>query len=544
MANINKVEDVDPVIAALNLVMQRQAAQQGWRFGRNRYFFNDNNKSRIGPRIWALMGFYSSVRPGNKVPFVNVNICMSAFYEPGKLSDALHSFLGSSFDAIPREFMRKVKVSTRYLGYKRVMTIQRVVSSSAVRQTFNCQEYGGLITIKDYFHRSASQLSCLISPQEVLTRDPPPFQEYNITLQHADDLPIVDVGGPGRPNYIPAELCDIEPGEPHLGKLGPKETSDMLRVASRRPAENTTIIMENGLPRLGYKPSTSVLQSFGIRTASQMAVIPGRELPPPSVTYGRGVPRVQNGSWNILDVKFHNGGKMTNWKVLVVRDGVEALSFSGPRDERLINFIKAFANKCRNSGMEVGNEPPAILPTDQLPPTKGDPGRRKALDNISKTIERFGDPKGISFILCLLQKRDDYIYPGIKRLCSVNFGVRSQCLLLEKALNQAKQDQYLSNVALKVNTKLGGINHRLGGDALGWLSKEPTILVGIDVTHPGPSSVPGTPSIAGVVASVDRDFVQFPASLRLQKSKQEVSAYNNVFIPSLMPRIFSYTGHC
>jgi len=99
--------------------------------------------------------------------------------------------------------------------------------------------------------------------------------------------------------------------------------------------------------------------------------------------------------------------------------------------------------------------------------------------------------------------------------------VRSQCLLLEKALNQAKQDQYLSNVALKVNTKLGGINHRLAGDALGWLTKEPTILVGIDVTHPGPSSVPGTPSIAGVVASVDRDFVQFPASLRLQKSKQE-----------------------
>ena len=370
----------------------------------------------------------------------------------------------------------------------------------------------------------------------------PFFKEYNITLQHADDLPIIDAGGPGRPNYIPAELCDIEPGEPHLGKLGPKETSDMLRVASRRPAENTTIIMNNGLPRLGYQPSTSVLQSFGICIAKQMAVIPGRELPPPSVTYGRGVPRVQNGSWNILDVKFHQGGKMTNWKVLVVRDGVEALSFSGPRDERLINFIKAFANKCRSSGMDVGHEPPIVLPTDQLPPVKGDPGRRKALDNISKTIERFGDPKNISFILCLLQKRDDYIYPGIKRLCSVNFGVRSQCLLLEKALNQAKQDQYLSNVALKVNTKLGGINHRLGGDALGWLIKEPTILVGIDVTHPGPSSVPGTPSIAGVVASVDRDFVQFPASLRLQKSKQEVRAHMNMFFISWLMYCFFIQG--
>lgn len=192
--------------------------------------------------------------------------------------------------------------------------------------------------------------------------------------------------------------------------------------------------------------------------------------------------------------------------------------------------------------MDVGHEPPIVLPTDQLPPVKGDPGRRKALDNISKTIERFGDPKNISFILCLLQKRDDYIYPGIKRLCSVNFGVRSQCLLLEKALNQAKQDQYLSNVALKVNTKLGGINHRLGGDALGWLIKEPTILVGIDVTHPGPSSVPGTLSIAGVVASVNRDFVQFPASLRLQKSKQEVRAHIIMFFISWLKYCFFIQG--
>jgi eukaryotic translation initiation factor 2C len=346
-------------------------------------------------------------------------------------------------------------------------------------------------------------------------------------LQHADDLPIIDVGPPGKPSYIPAELCDIEPGEPHLGKLGPKETSDMLKVASRRPAENSAIIMENGLPRLGYNPSTPVLQSFRICVSSQMVVVPGRELPPPSVTYGKGVPRVQNGSWNILDVKFHIGGRMKNWKVLVVRDSVEALSFKGPRDERLINFIKAFANKCKTSGMDVGAEPPMILATDQLPPVKEDLGRRRALENISRTIESFGEPKSISFILFLLQKKDDFIYPGIKRLCAVKFGVRSQCLLLEKALNENKQDQYLSNVALKVNTKLGGVNHRLGGDALGWLMREPTILVGIDVTHPGPSSVPGTPSIAGVVASVDKDFVQFPASLRLQKSKQEVRAHSS-----------------
>jgi len=47
-------------------------------------------------------------------------------------------------------------------------------------------------------------------------------------------------------------------------------------------------------------------------------------------------------------------------------------------------------------------------------------------------------------------------------------------------------------------------------------------MVGIDVTHRGPGSRDGAPSIAAVVASEDNDFVQFPASLRIQqKTKVE-----------------------
>jgi hypothetical protein len=52
-----------------------------------------------------------------------------------------------------------------------------------------------------------------------------------------------------------------------------------------------------------------------------------------------------------------------------------------------------------------------------------------------------------------------------------------------------------------------------------WLTgkKKATMMVGIDVTHAGPTSRPGTPSIAAVVANTDDSFAQFPASMRIQK---------------------------
>ncbi len=142
---------------------------------------------------------------------------------------------------------------------------------------------------------------------------------------------------------------------------------------------------------------------------------------------------MQNLSWNILDVKFHVGGRMRNWKVLVMCDGVEALSFKGPRDERLINFIKAFNNKCKNNGRQRAASDPCHGPAavDQGRPWAAP--HAQALKDTSRTVESFGKAKNISFILSLLQKKDDFIYPGIKRLCVVKFGVRSQCLFLKKA---------------------------------------------------------------------------------------------------------------
>ena len=84
------------------------------------------------------------------------------------------------------------------------------------------------------------------------------------------------------------------------------------------------------------------------------------------------------------------------------------------------------------------------------------------------------------------------------------------------------QSQYCANVALKFNLKNGGANQSLPDDKLGILKDGKTMVVGIDVTHPSPGSIEGVPSIAGVVASIDKKYAQWPASIRPNPSRKEM----------------------
>jgi eukaryotic translation initiation factor 2C len=97
-------------------------------------------------------------------------------------------------------------------------------------------------------------------------------------------------------------------------------------------------------------------------------------------------------------------------------------------------------------------------------------------------------------------------------------GIVSQVIVASKASGLGRQGeqtsqsnmlQYVANVGLKVNHKLGGANMRIRslGDSVEqappiWSSK-PTMLIGMDVSHPQ-SFDASEPSIVGIVASMDK----------------------------------------
>ncbi|KAF9236506.1 Piwi domain-containing protein [Melanogaster broomeanus] len=497
--------DFAPIVGAYNLVLQYYGSRHGTRVGKNRYFFpsQDRRSLELSTGIEAWKGFFMSARPVYKELMVNVGVCMTAFYKPGNLADAILEFQSKSSGAMLQRFVQKLKVTTSHLGYKQTKPLRKIMSTTSRNTFFPCDEFKSpKMSVEQYFKR-----------------------KYNKTLKRPD-MPVVDISGPNarNPIYVPPEVCEILPGQPFRGKLNDQETTSMLRYACNSPADNGRAIVGQGLPLLGLGSDNQKLANFGLKVSDSMAVVPARELPAPKINYRAGQPpRLNNGSWNILDVKFHVGGTVKSWWLLVVNERVPI--FQGPGDPRLTTLWQGFAGKCQRSGM-LGispNSPPALIPVQLLNPAS-DSGRQQSLALIRKTIQDNMKQRGKpSFMLVILSGRDNYIYPGIKRICDVELGVHTIHMLSNKVLTDSnKQDQYFSNVALKVNTKLGGINHKLDDGSLKWLTKGRTMVVGMDVTHPGPGSIEGTPSIAAVVASVDNNFVQFPASLRCQETKKEM----------------------
>lgn len=149
-------DDILPLVSALNLILQQHASKMGVRSGRNRYFFPSLARFPLGLGLETWKGFFMSVRPAYKQLMVNINVCMTAFYTPGNLAEAMIAFNNQSQGGMPRAFVEKLKISTTHLGYVRKRGITGVMPTTARRTQFQCEELGGMVTVEQYFKRSKS----------------------------------------------------------------------------------------------------------------------------------------------------------------------------------------------------------------------------------------------------------------------------------------------------------------------------------------------------------------------------------------------------
>ncbi|KAF1965981.1 hypothetical protein BU23DRAFT_664261 [Bimuria novae-zelandiae CBS 107.79] len=143
---------------------------------------------------------------------------------------------------------------------------------------------------------------------------------------------------------------------------------------------------------------------------------------------------------------------------------------------------------------------------------------------------QFNNCKKQDFTVVVLKKKDFDAYSTVKRAGDIVAGQHTMCidaLKSEKQRGEFARAMYFANLALKVNMKAGGDNWTLQDDDLNKIlgsatSRNQTLILGADVTHPGAGSRAGAPSIACVVGTVDNKFMKYFGSMRLQAGNKEL----------------------
>lgn len=106
-----------------------------------------------------------------------------------------------------------------------------------------------------------------------------------------------------------------------------------------------------------------------------------------------------------------------------------------------------------------------------------------------------GNYTGLQLIVVVLPGKTP-VYAEVKRVGDTLIGLATQCVQA-KNVNKTTP-QTLSNLCLKINVKLGGVNNILVPSVRPIsVFREPVIFIGADVTHP-PAGDRAKPSIAAV----------------------------------------------
>ncbi|UKZ72568.1 hypothetical protein TrVFT333_000200 [Trichoderma virens FT-333] len=343
---------------------------------------------------------------------------------------------------------------------------------------------------------------------------------YNIRINDTR-LPVINVGNRENPTYLPLQVCYVLPGQPCNSQLSPAQTQQMIRFAVRRPFENATSIVSKGLKTAGLSSETNpLLIKFGIDISQDLITVPGRIIGSPKVGYGQNRQIATfGGSWNMVprdssSLKFTTAGSVQKWSCVyieMIRDYPNAHTFSSAG---LTEVLRNLNNVLGDTGIA------ASAPLQPFQRLQLDGNEDPQLDALMKRAA-----SSLQLLFVILPATPIPLYNRIKHLGDVKYGIHTVCSVGSKIANPKGQDQYLRNLALKINLKLGGNNHLVDPTHLGFISENKTMIVGIDVTHPSAQSPKEAPSVAGMVASIDHKLGQWPAILSIQpKGRQEMVA--------------------
>ncbi|KAI1173096.1 Piwi domain-containing protein [Nemania sp. FL0916] len=329
------------------------------------------------------------------------------------------------------------------------------------------------------------------------------LETYDFRLQYPK-LPIIQTT---RGGLFPMELCNIADFQRYPFKLDPTQTSAMIKFAVTRPAKRKADIIQ-GFQHLNYA-NDPYLAAFGIKVEGNMKITNARLLKNPEIEFANGKhnPGV-SGRWDLRGKRFlePNTKKISSWGLVVCGNACSKQDAEA--------FGSKFTQAYRNHGADIGVK--LLILSEEA--GAGDPA-----EICAKSFQKVGDyhrafPQIIFFVV---RNKNSIVYERIKKNMDCRFVCPSQ--VLQGGQVQKANAQYMSNVAMKVNAKLGGATCKVASAAAGSKStffNVPTMMIGVDVSHSAPGS--GGPSLAAMSVSLDKNATRYAAAVETNGWRQEL----------------------
>lgn len=332
-------------------------------------------------------------------------------------------------------------------------------------------------------------------------------RKYNITLDYWE-LPMVEMTKKGV--VYPMEVLVIAGLHKYPWKLNEWQTSHMIKYAASRPADRLQSV-QNSKNMLDHS-NDPVLKTFGLQVDSNMIRTKARLLPNPEVHFG-GTQRHNpgtSGRWDLRGKKFYSANKapLQAWGVgffpgrrnVINRTQVESFCDS---------VMKTYAS---HGGMIAGR--PFVV---------------ELKEDIGEAVKKLYNQTGLRFkqppqlLMIIVPDKNSFTYTRIKKSCDCRWGVPSQ--VLQAGHVTKGNPQYVSNVLMKVNAKLGGTTARAFTKVPDSLLKPQSMIIGADVTH-SPMGV-WSPSMAAMTVSMDTFGGRYWGSCETNGDRTEIIARSN-----------------
>ncbi|MGH0167140.1 UNVERIFIED_CONTAM: hypothetical protein FKN15_078021 [Acipenser sinensis] len=409
-----------------------------------------------GREVW--FGFHQSVRPAMWNMMLNIDVSATAFYRAQPVIEFMCEVLDIQnineqtkplTDSQRVKFTKEIrglKVEVTHCGQmKRKYRVCNVTRRPASHQTFPLQLENGQAmecTVAQYFK-----------------------QKYSLQLKYPH-LPCLQVGQEQKHTYLPLEVCNIVAGQRCIKKLTDNQTSTMIKATARsapdRQEEISRLNKTVATPNQGVwdmrgkqfyagieikvcnivagqrciKKLTDNQTSTMIKATARSAPDRQEEIS----RLNRAVATPNQGVWDMRGKQFYNGIEIKVW----------AIACFAPQKQCREEVLKGFTDQLRKISKDAGM------------PIQGQPCFCKYAQGADSVEPMFKHLKmsyvGLQLIVVILPGKTP-VYAEVKRVGDTLLGMATQCVQVKNVVKTSPQT--LSNLCLKINAKLGGINNIL-----------------------------------------------------------------------------------